>query len=92
MARTNYKITNNNNNRGPLLYGCSFKERFQRLFLTALQNFSVWTRLKVFNESAVNIILMCLGCEFCPQMHGKQLATTKKNGFIEGIREHNLCK
>lgn len=33
---------------------------------------------------------MCLDCEFCPQMHGKQLATTKKNGFIEGIHEHNL--
>ena len=25
---------------------------------------------------------MCLDCEFCPQTHGKQLATTKKNGFI----------
>ena len=34
---------------------------------------------------------MCLDCEFCPQTHGKQLATTKKNGFIEGIHEHNLC-
>ena len=71
-------------------YGYSFKERFQRLFLTALQFQSGLYRLKIFNESAVNITLMCLDCEFCPQTHGKQLATTKKNGFIEGIREHNL--
>lgn len=70
-------------------YGYSFKERFQRLFLTSLQFQSGLD--SIFNESAVNIILMCLDCEFCPQTHGKQLATTKKNGFIEGIHEHNLC-